>query len=119
MKMLSVIEAGRHASPLIGKAIDSIIRCIDRCMMLIDDMSEVKSSLSKEAIASECVNEISFMRGEFNELSAFWKEFDEKLSAYKYRPRKSKKNRVVDLPGQQKLFDEEEAESSGLGSGSI
>lgn len=109
--MRTVIEAGRHASPLISKAIDSVGRCIKRCMALTEDMSGVKSVLSKEAISAECVHELEFLTGEFSELKRFWEEFDEKLGAYKYRERKPKCNRAKDLPGQQVLFEEGETDS--------
>jgi hypothetical protein len=108
MKMREVIEAGREASPLINITMDSIGRCIERCQVLLDDMTEVKSNLSREAIASECVNELAFLGGEFKELKTFWSRLNEKLEEYKYKPRKQKKKRIVDLPGQQKLFEDPE-----------
>jgi len=110
MKMREVIEAGREASPLINMTMDSIGRCIERCQVLLDDMTEVKSNLSREAIASECVNELAFLEGEFKELKTFWARLNGKLEEYKYKPRKQKKKRIVDLPGQQKLFEDPEPE---------
>lgn len=68
-------------------------------------MSGVKSVLSKEAISAECAHELDFLSGEFYELKKFWSEFNDALESYKYKPRK-KKGKVVDLPGQQVLFDE-------------
>ena len=98
--MLTVIEAGRHASPLISKELESVGRCIERCQTLVEDMSGVKSVLSKEAISAECAHELDFLSVEFSELKKFWEEFNDKLESYKYRERKKKANKVKDLPGQ-------------------
>ena len=108
--MLTVIEAGRHASPLISKELESVGRCIERCQTLVEDMSGVKSVLSKEAISAECAHELDFLSVEFSELKKFWEEFNDKLESYKYRERKKKANKVKDLPGQQVLFEDVEAE---------
>ena len=79
---------------------------------MLEDMADVKSDLSKEAISAECAHEAEFLRGEYAELKKFWSDFDSALSEYKYNVRKPKRKIPFDLPGQQKLFEDEEQAAS-------
>ena len=116
MRMRSVIEAGKKASPLVNSCIESLAQCIARVQTMLADMSDVKSARSMEAIAGECAKEMSFLNGEFVELRKHWEEFGDALASYKYKARKAKRKGVVDLPGQQKLFDDRDPETSDLDS---
>lgn len=116
MRMRSVIEAGKKASPLVNSCIESLAQCVVRVQTMLADMSDVKSARSMEAIAGECVNEMSVLDGELIALRKHWGEFGSALASYKYKAKKARRKGVVDLPGQQKLFDDQDPETSALDS---
>lgn len=106
MKMRTVIEAWRKASPLVNKEIAWVGKCLASCRQLLEDMSGVKSDTAKEAIAAECVHELDSLSGAFADLNSAWSKFDESLGEYHYRFRSAKKKSPVDLPGQMVFSDE-------------
>lgn len=109
MKMRTVIEAGRKASPQINQGMTEIGEKLSSFRQVLSDLCSVKSDSAREAVMNECLRSIDGLSGSLVDTQSIWREFDETLCGYRYRFGRAKKKKVVDLPGQQVLFEEQEA----------
>ena len=104
--MRTVIEAGRHASPLVNNGLTEIGSKLESFRQLVSDLSSVKSDMARDAVIGECVRIVDSLSGSLANTVSIWSEFNSSLMSYRYKFGRKKKPKMVDLPGQQVLFDE-------------
>lgn len=107
--MRYVIEAGRKASPLVNDGLSAMRSKVDGFRQLLSDLSTVKSEAGRAAMLCECLKGLDLLSGSLADTYAHWEKFASALKDYKYRFKKTKAERMLDLPGQQLLFAERSA----------
>lgn len=106
MKMRTIIEAGREASPLVNAGLAEMRSELGSSRQLIIDLAAVKSDALRDAALSELLKGIDRTLVSLDSTNETWDGFNSTLSSYKYKFRRVKTRAVKDLPGQQVLFDE-------------
>lgn len=106
MKMRTVIEAGREASPLVNEGLAEIGSKLGAFRQLVEDLSSVKSDAARDSLIAECSYMADVLADSLEHTMAKWRSFDETLNAYRRKFGKVKISLVRDLPGQQVLFDD-------------
>lgn len=107
MKMRTVIEAGRQASPLVNEGLSEMKSKLDSFRQLLSDLSSVKSDVARNAVVMECERAIGSLSGTLVDTISKWGEFDSTLSSYRRKFGRVKISQSRDLPGQQMLFSED------------
>ena len=106
MKMRTIIEAGRQASPLVNEGLAEMKSRLASSRQLVLDLASVKSETLRDAALSELLKSLDLISVGLDSTKETWDMFDSALSSYKYKFGRVKINVVRDLPGQQVLFDD-------------
>lgn len=106
MKMRTVIEAGRKASPLVGQALEAACTQLEELVGNMSDLANVRSDAARSAMVNVCTKGLADLHITLGYLGSKWREFDETLGEYRYKFKQPKSKVVKDLPGQQMLFNE-------------
>lgn len=107
MKMRTVIEAGREASPLVNEGLAEMGYRLNSFRQLVEDLSSVKSDAARESLIAECSHMADALADSLAYTTEKWCAFDAALTSYRRKFGKVKISAVRDLPGQQVLFDEQ------------
>ena len=111
MKMKSVIEAGRKASPLVREGFDDLKSRIKSFGQLLSDLASVKSESGREALLAQCVIGLDGLSRAVAATATDWGRFDSILGDYKYNFKRRRKGPPPDLPGQQVMEFNEKKDS--------
>jgi hypothetical protein len=101
MKMRTVIEAGRKASPLMNDGLGEAKRLVDSFGQLLVDFSAVKSEEGRAAMLQQCAAGLGRLGESLDGIGKVWRRFDGTLGDYKYQFDRCKKGPPPDCPGQQ------------------
>lgn len=106
MKMRTVIEAGREASPLVNEGLSEMGSKLNSFRQLVEDLSSVKSDAARDSLIAECSHMADSLAGSLAHTVSKWNVFDAALTAYRRKFSKVKIVPARDLPGQQVLFED-------------